>query len=432
MLWTNCEAATEIARQLRLRNIAGVIVVDFIDMDARRDQLQVLEQFNKSLRSDKARPQIAQLSELGLVELTRKRQGQNIYELFGQTCPTCGGMGHLVHLPGELDLDLPEVEARGPAETRSIPSREPRESREQPRETWERTGDEFEADASSDLQELDLTNHPNYQERGRGGDRRRRRSTRMKVSEPALKGVVAPKLEAETEEEPVALEEPTSSTPVRVAKEPRADKPERSRSGRREKQAAEPPQVISVEMTPDQQDVYALMGISPLVLCAETIKDPKSTIISIAAPGQAPRLLSERPSEDSEAELEILAPAARADADLEEPAPEQAEPKELPREVRQLSIAPPIRRSDLDNAAAALSELLPEAASPLFEAKSPKPLKPEAAEPEVAELDSEAEASDSAADAGDEAGDASSEASEAGSEASDVRRRRRRRSSTAP
>ena len=92
VLWTNCEAATEIARQLRLRNIAGVIIVDFIDMDSRRDKLQVLEQFNKALKADKARPQISQLSELGLVELTRKRQGQNIYELFGRLCPTCGGV----------------------------------------------------------------------------------------------------------------------------------------------------------------------------------------------------------------------------------------------------------------------------------------------------------------------------------------------------
>ncbi|HEY9887977.1 MAG TPA: Rne/Rng family ribonuclease, partial [Candidatus Obscuribacterales bacterium] len=101
VLWTNCEAAEEIARQLRLRNVAGVIIVDFIDMDARRDQMQVLETFNRALSSDKARPQISQLSELGLVELTRKRQGQNLYELFGRACPTCGGLGHLVHLPGE-------------------------------------------------------------------------------------------------------------------------------------------------------------------------------------------------------------------------------------------------------------------------------------------------------------------------------------------
>jgi ribonuclease E len=90
VLWTNCEAATEIARQLRLRNLAGVIIVDFIDMESRKDQLQVIEHFNKALKADKARPQIAQLSELGLVELTRKRQGQNIYELFGRPC-YCGG-----------------------------------------------------------------------------------------------------------------------------------------------------------------------------------------------------------------------------------------------------------------------------------------------------------------------------------------------------
>ena len=101
VLWTNCEAAVEIARQVRLRNIAGVIVVDFIDMDTRRDQLQLLEHFNKALRSDKSRPQIAQLTELGLVELTRKRQGQSIYELFGRPCASCGGLGHLMHLPGE-------------------------------------------------------------------------------------------------------------------------------------------------------------------------------------------------------------------------------------------------------------------------------------------------------------------------------------------
>jgi len=85
VLWTNCEAAIEIARQLKLRNIGGVIIIDFIDMDTRRDQLQLLEHFISAINGDSARPQIAQLTELGLVELTRKRQGQNIYELFGKT-----------------------------------------------------------------------------------------------------------------------------------------------------------------------------------------------------------------------------------------------------------------------------------------------------------------------------------------------------------
>ena len=112
VLWTNCEAAAEIGRQLKLRNIGGVIIVDFIDMDSRRDQLQLLEHFTTAIRDDSARPQIAQLTELGLVELTRKRQGQNIYELFGRACPSCGGLGHVAVLPGK-DLLQPLATATG-------------------------------------------------------------------------------------------------------------------------------------------------------------------------------------------------------------------------------------------------------------------------------------------------------------------------------
>ena len=104
VLWTNYEAATEIARQLKLRNIGGVVIIDFIDMESRRDQLQLLEHFTAAMRPDSARPQIAQISELGLVELTRKRQGQNIYELFGRACPSCGGLGHVAVLPGKDSL----------------------------------------------------------------------------------------------------------------------------------------------------------------------------------------------------------------------------------------------------------------------------------------------------------------------------------------
>ena len=98
VLWTNCEAAIEIARQLKLRNIGGVIIIDFIDMDTRRDQLQLLEHFISALNGDSARPQIAQLTELGLVELTRKRQGQNIYELFSKASPNSTGQGDLQNI----------------------------------------------------------------------------------------------------------------------------------------------------------------------------------------------------------------------------------------------------------------------------------------------------------------------------------------------
>lgn len=93
VLKTNLEAACEIARQLKLRNIGGVIVVDFIDMDDRKDQISVLEAFENALMHDRAKPQIGQLSDLGLVELTRRRQGQSLQETFGHLCSTCNGTG---------------------------------------------------------------------------------------------------------------------------------------------------------------------------------------------------------------------------------------------------------------------------------------------------------------------------------------------------
>ncbi len=108
VLWTNCEAAVEISKQMKLRNIGGVIVVDFIDMESRRDQFQLLEHFTSAIKDDSARPQIAQLTELGLVELTRKRQGQNIYELFGQKCSKCNGTGH-VENQFNLELSNPQI-----------------------------------------------------------------------------------------------------------------------------------------------------------------------------------------------------------------------------------------------------------------------------------------------------------------------------------
>nr|YP_009298008.1 ribonuclease E [Plocamium cartilagineum]AOM67946.1 ribonuclease E [Plocamium cartilagineum] len=82
ILRTNFYAAIEIAYQLKIRNINGVIIVDFIDMQSQRDQLQLLEHFSKLLKLDYAKPQIIQLSQLGLVELTRRRKGQSLQELF--------------------------------------------------------------------------------------------------------------------------------------------------------------------------------------------------------------------------------------------------------------------------------------------------------------------------------------------------------------
>lgn len=96
ILRTNKEAIQEIARQLRLRNIGGMIIVDFIDMTSRVDKLTILEEFELALEPDKSKPQIGQLSDLGLVELTRHRQGQSLSELFTKKCPHCQGNGYVM------------------------------------------------------------------------------------------------------------------------------------------------------------------------------------------------------------------------------------------------------------------------------------------------------------------------------------------------
>ena len=96
ILKTNLEAVDEIARQLRLRNIGGMVIIDFIDMLSRTDKIAVMERLELALENDKAKPQVGQLSDLGLVELTRHRQGQSISEMFSKVCPHCQGTGYII------------------------------------------------------------------------------------------------------------------------------------------------------------------------------------------------------------------------------------------------------------------------------------------------------------------------------------------------
>ena len=96
ILKTNIEAVHEIARQLRLRNIGGMVIVDFIDMTSRVDKLAMMEELEMAMELDKAKPQVGQLSDLGLVEMTRHRQGQAISEIFAKRCPHCQGNGYIM------------------------------------------------------------------------------------------------------------------------------------------------------------------------------------------------------------------------------------------------------------------------------------------------------------------------------------------------
>jgi ribonuclease E len=89
----NLEAAQEVAHQLRLRDIGGIIVIDFIDMEVKENRKKVVESFRQALSRDKTRTQVFDISELGLVEMTRKRIGEGLITAFAGECPECSGRG---------------------------------------------------------------------------------------------------------------------------------------------------------------------------------------------------------------------------------------------------------------------------------------------------------------------------------------------------
>ena len=93
---TNLEAAREVARQLRLRDIGGMIVIDFIDMLLEQNKKQVIDAVKEALAQDKSRSQVFDISPLGLLEVTRKRVSGGLLESFSESCPTCEGRGLLL------------------------------------------------------------------------------------------------------------------------------------------------------------------------------------------------------------------------------------------------------------------------------------------------------------------------------------------------
>jgi ribonuclease E len=93
----NLEAAEEIVRQLRLRDIGGIVVIDFIDMVLESNRDLVLRRLTESLARDRTRHQVSEVTSLGLVQLTRKRLGTGLIEAFSSSCPNCGGRGLLLH-----------------------------------------------------------------------------------------------------------------------------------------------------------------------------------------------------------------------------------------------------------------------------------------------------------------------------------------------
>ncbi len=127
ILQTNLEAADEIARQLRLRNIGGLVVLDFIDMRSARDREELLRHMKKAVKDDRAKTKMLPLSKLGLMEMTRQREHESLNDQVYNPCPYCGGSGHVkspvtmsVEIQRRLNSILRESRFRGVEEVRVI------------------------------------------------------------------------------------------------------------------------------------------------------------------------------------------------------------------------------------------------------------------------------------------------------------------------
>lgn len=99
VLQTNIEAVSEVVRQLRLRDIGGIIVIDFIDMNEARNRRAVLKALSRELEKDRTKTYVVELTKLGLVEMTRKNVSEGLIEAFGETCPVCKGRGIVFREP---------------------------------------------------------------------------------------------------------------------------------------------------------------------------------------------------------------------------------------------------------------------------------------------------------------------------------------------
>lgn len=110
---TNLEAADEIVRQLRLRNIGGLIVIDFIDMSSHANRQKLFKHFEKTLKErDKFQSVVLKISEFGLVQMTRKRSGKTLLQQLMEYCPMCHGSGFITSIPTEAHTLLRALKAR--------------------------------------------------------------------------------------------------------------------------------------------------------------------------------------------------------------------------------------------------------------------------------------------------------------------------------
>lgn len=174
----NLEAAEEISRQLRLRDLGGIIVIDFIDMILESNRELVLRRLVECLGRDRTKHQVAEVTSLGLVQMTRKRVGQGLIEAFSTTCETCGGRGiHIQTDPVKARPSLPFGGQNGLGDVHDAIEHEVTEIEEVEPEV--ETGEEYEPSGESEVIEMPHVVTP---EPAKG--RRRRRAASSGVITP--------------------------------------------------------------------------------------------------------------------------------------------------------------------------------------------------------------------------------------------------------
>jgi len=109
VLNTNLEAAREIPKQLRIRNLSGIIIIDFIDMKLQEDKDLVIQQLDSELKKDRLKNNIVHFTDLGLIEMTRKRVGRNLSYFYQTDCPRCNGLGKVRSIEGTIEMIIREL-----------------------------------------------------------------------------------------------------------------------------------------------------------------------------------------------------------------------------------------------------------------------------------------------------------------------------------
>lgn len=301
ILKTNIEAVHEIARQLRLRNIGGMVIVDFIDMMSRADKLAMMEELEIALEPDKAKPQVGQLSDLGLVELTRHRQGQSLSEIFTKRCPHCQGSGYSMV---EFNFATPtaEGEYRAKAAKLKLPTGNFKKNNnnnkfnknnnnQQNQSPVEQVQEQPQKPVIETEPSVAATEEVVKKENNRRKNNRRNKGGNEKAAQPQPETIVEPVVEEIIVETPVVEEVAAPVEAPVVAEEPAAE-PKIKGKSRKRKAAAKKSTSTVVEETPAVEEVSPVKSEEPITVEAPAVE-------SETQPAEEPKKRTRRPNRGS-------------------------------------------------------------------------------------------------------------------------------------